>query len=239
MFIGHFAVALGAKRVAPHVSLGTLFFACQLADLVWPVLVLTGVESVAVRPGITVVTPLDFISYPFSHSLVALLLWAAALGGGYAFVRRGRMREGAVLAALVLSHWILDFVSHRPDMPLGFGAGARVGLGLWNSLPATLALEGLMFAAGVAVYARSTRSTDRTGTVAFVALIGFLVVTYVAALFGPPPPSPVAVAASALGVWLIVAWGYWVDRHRPVDGKVLPAAALRQSQAGQPRGQSA
>ena len=141
MFIGHFALALGAKKIAPRASLGTLFMAAQLADLVWPTLVLLGVETLVVAPGITAFTPLDFVSYPYSHSLEALIGWAAALAVAYALVRRGQGREALVLAALVLSHWVLDVISHRPDMPLTIGGTGKLGLGLWNSIPGTLAVE--------------------------------------------------------------------------------------------------
>lgn len=214
MFLGHFAVAFAAKRAAPRVSLGTLFLAAQLADLAWPTLVLLGIERFEVRPGITAVTPLDFIHYPYSHSLAALLLWAVALGVGYVFVRKGGRGSVGVLAALVVSHWVLDFASHRPDLPIAPGIAARVGLGLWHSLPATLAVEAALFAAGIAIYVRCTRALDRAGAWALAGLVAFLSVIYLASLFGPPPPSVAAVAWSAQAIWLLVAWGYWIDRHR-------------------------
>jgi hypothetical protein len=214
VFIGHFALAFGAKKVAPKASLGTLFLAAQLADLVWPTLVLLGIETFAVAPGITQVTPLDFTSYPYSHSLVALAGWAAGLALAYGLARRGHVREAFALAALVLSHWVLDFVTHRPDMPLTLGGSERFGLGLWHSIPATMAVEVPLFAAGVYLYASATRPADRTGKLAFGALVAFLGVVYLANLFGPPPPSVAAVAWSAQAIWLLVAWGYWVDRHR-------------------------
>jgi FtsH-binding integral membrane protein len=213
VFVGHFAVALAAKRAAPRLPLGTLVLAAQLADLVWPVLVLAGVERFEIRPGITAVTPLDFIHYPYSHSLLALALWGGVLAGAcYAWTRRAGM--SAVLFLVVLSHWLLDYVSHRPDMPLTVGGGERFGLGLWDSVAATLAVEAAMFAAGIAVYLRTTRPLDRTGRWAFAAFVAFLSVIYVASVFGPPPPSIDAVAWSALGIWLFVAWAYWIDRHR-------------------------
>lgn len=222
MFIGHFALGFGAKRAAPAVSLGTAFLACQLADLLWPTFLLLGMETVEIRPGITVVTPLDFVRYPYSHSLVAMLLWAAALALiiYWAFrgaLRRSRPSAGAaavVVGALVLSHWLLDFLSHRPDMPLTVHGSERFGLGLWNSLPATLAVELLLFAVGVGLYARSTRARDRWGTLGLWGLVAFLLIVYLANLFGPPPPSVGAIAWSAQALWLLVAWGYWVDRHR-------------------------
>jgi hypothetical protein len=214
MFIGHFALAFAAKRVAPSISLGTLFLAVQLADLAWPTFVLLGVERVAVAPGITKVTPLDFVSYPYSHSLLALAIWAALFAGIHWAIRR---RGGIVpwlLAALVLSHWVLDAASHRPDMPLLIGGGPLVGLGLWNSIPATVVVETVLFIAGVALYARATRPLDRTGVYAFWGLVAFLLLVSVANLMGPPPPSAAAVAWVAQSIWLLVLWGYWIDRHR-------------------------
>lgn len=217
MFVGHFAVAFGAKRAVPAVSLGTLFIAAQLADLVWPVLVIAGVERVSVQPGLTVVTPLDFLYYPFSHSLVAAAIWALAFGAAHAFLRRAPGRTGAVLAFVVASHWVLDALTHWPDMPLTIGeASPRVGLGLWNSLPGTVAVELLLFGAGLWFYTRATRALDRTGRFALWGLAAILLAIYAANLLGPPPPSGTAAAWSALAMWLLVVWGYWVDRHRAV-----------------------
>ena len=213
MFIGHFAVAFAAKRAAPEVSLGTLFLAAQLADLVWPTLVLLGIESFTIRPGITAVTPLDFTRYPYSHSLVGMALWGVLLGSVF-FIFRRNARGAAVLVAVVLSHWLLDFISHRPDLPLTLSGAERFGLGLWHSRVATLAVEGLLFAACVWAYARATRAADRSGRWSFIAFVIFLVAVYLANIFGPPPPSVAAVAWSAQAIWLLVAWGYWIDHHR-------------------------
>jgi hypothetical protein len=227
MFIGHFGLGFGAKRVAPTVSLGTLFLAAQLADLLWPTLVLLGVERVEVQPGATRVTPLRFVSYPYSHGLLALCLWGALAGSLYWLLRR--RRRGAWVGALtvgglVVSHWVLDFVSHGPDMPLTFAARVKVGLGLWGSLPATVVVEGALFAVGVVLYTRATAPRDRVGSWGLWALVGFLAVVYSANLLGPPPPSAAAVAWSAEAMWLLVAWGYWIDRHRaPRLAGVTPA----------------
>ena len=213
MFIGHFAVGFAAKKWIPAVSLGTFFLAAQLADLIWPTLLTFGIERVEIAPGITAVTPLDFVSYPLSHSLVALSLWATIFAVIYWAARRSR-GAAITLAVLVLSHWVLDFVTHRPDLPIDFAAQYRVGLGLWFSVPGTLMVEIPLFLLGVVLYTRSTRAKDRTGTIAMWALVVFLLVVYAASVFGPPPPSIAAVAWSAQAMWLLVAWGYWIDRHR-------------------------
>src|SRR4051812_46064322 len=139
MFLGHFGIALAAKKVAPRPSLGALLTAALLVDGIWPLFLLLGWEKVEIVPGITAVTPLDFVSYPYTHSLVAGLLWGALLGGAYFL--RARDRTGALwIGLLVVSHWVLDFVAHRADLPLWPGS-PRFGLGLWYSLPATLVVE--------------------------------------------------------------------------------------------------
>jgi hypothetical protein len=212
MFIGHFAVGFAVKRVAPRVSLGTLFMAASLVDLVWPVLLITGLEHVRIDPGNTAFTPLDFYDYPITHSIPGGLLWAAVLAGAWYF-RRRLGRTAAIIAAVVMSHWVLDVVSHRPDVPV-MPNGPYLGLGLWNSVPATLIVEGSMFAAAVAVYVRSTRARDATGTWSLIGLVGFLTAMYLLNAFAPPPPNERALAYGALAAWLLVPWPYWVDRHR-------------------------
>ena len=212
MFIGHFGLAMAAKKVAPKPSLGTLVLAAQLADGVWPVFVLLGWERVEIEPGVTAVTPLRFVSYPYTHSLVAGAVWAALLAGSYYALRRDRTGAGWI-AALVVSHWVLDFASHRPDMPLWPGS-PKFGLGLWYSLPATLVVEFALFGAGAWLYATATRPRDRVGTYAFAAFVAVLAAIYAAAVFGPPPPSVPALAMSGLAGWLFIVWAYWIDRHR-------------------------
>jgi membrane-bound metal-dependent hydrolase YbcI (DUF457 family) len=218
MFLGHFAVALAAKRVAPRASLGTLVAAAQLIDLAWPVLVLAGVETVRIDPGNTAYTPLDFESYPWTHSAAAVALWAALLGGLY-FARR-RSRAGAwTVAALVASHWLLDWLTHRPDLPLWPG-GPKVGLGLWASVPGTVLVEGALFVAGAALYGTATRWKDGVGRFGLYAFLGLLILIAVAGLVGPPPPSPEAIGVAGLALWLFVPLAAWIDRHRVVKETV-------------------
>jgi membrane-bound metal-dependent hydrolase YbcI (DUF457 family) len=214
MFIGHFALGFAAKRAVPRVSLGALFLACQLADLLWPNLVLLGLESFAVVPGYTAMTPLRFDSYPYSHSLLGMVIWGALFAAGYAALSRAGTRVALWIVALVASHWVLDFVTHAPDMPLTFWTTDKVGLGLWNHPTAELVIEVALYAAGVSVYVLTTRARDRIGSAALWALVAALGIVYVANVLGPPPPSVAAVAWSAQAMWLFVLWAYWVDRHR-------------------------
>ena len=214
MFVGHFGLGFGAKKAAPAVSLGTLFIACQFADLLWPSLVLFGYERLEVQPGATKFTPLNFVSYPYSHSLLALCAWGLLSGALYFVLRRARFSAFVTVTLLVISHWVLDYVTHRPDMPLTPWGNDRLGLGLWNSIPGTLGIELLIFAAGLALYLRQTMSRDRIGSIGLWGLVAFLLVVYLASAFGPPPPNAIAVAWSAEAMWLLVFWGYWVDKHR-------------------------
>lgn len=223
MFIGHFGIAFAAKRAAPTLSLGTAFLAAQFIDLLWPTLLLLGLETVRIAPGATVVTPFVFEHYPFSHSLVAVLGWAALLGAAVGAVRRSAW-VGGVVAGLVVSHWLLDAVVHAPDLPLAPGFDGLVGFGLWNSLPATLAVEASLFAIGVWLYVGSTRALDRTGRFALIGLVAFLVLVYLGNLFGPPPTAVREVAWLGHAQWLLVLWAYWIDAHRQA---LLPAQPMR------------
>lgn len=217
MFIGHFAVALGAKKAAPKTSLGTLFIAAQLVDLLWPLFLLLGLEHVRIDPGNTAVTALDFYDYPLTHSLLGAVGWSIAFALFFYLLRKDR-HQSLIVSGVVLSHWILDAVTHRPDLPLFPGSSTYLGLGLWNSVAATMIVELSLFAAGVILYVRSTVATDRTGTFAFWALVAFLIAVWAINIFGPPPPDKTSLAIAANATWLIVLWGYWIDRHRkPAD----------------------
>lgn len=215
MFIGHFAVGFGAKAAAPRVSLGSLFLAAQFVDLLWPTLLLLGLERVQIVPGITTVTPLDFEHYPITHSLLMAVVWGGLFAWVYWLARKYKA-GAAVLGLCVASHWLLDLLVHRPDLPLIPGGATRLGIGLWNSLAATLIVEGLLFVAGLWLYLRSTSAKNRTGRWALWGLVAFLAVIYIANLFGPPPPDVQAIAWAGHLQWLFVIWAYWVDRNRLV-----------------------
>src|SRR3954470_950257 len=212
MFIGHLALGFAAKRAAPRVSLAVLFSAAQLADILWPVFIALGIEQVRIVPGFTAFTPFDFVSYPYSHSLVFLIGWGVAFGLAYRWLTGNRQAVG-ILAVLVVSHWVLDYVTHSPDMPI-YPGGSKFGLGLWNSVPATIVVESVMYAAGLWVYLRATESRDRIGRWGLIALAVFLVVVYLASA-GTAPPSISGLYISALlGIILLTAWSWWADRHR-------------------------
>lgn len=212
MFIGHFGVALAAKKFAPKTSLGTLFAAAEFLDLLWPAFLLLGWEHARIAPGITRVQPLDFYDYPISHSLLMTVVWSSLAGAAYYAVRRDA--GGAkIVGILVASHWVLDFVVHRPDLPLWPG-GPLAGLGLWNSWVASLFIEFLIFAAGVWTYLKSGKARDGIGRYAFWSLMAFLLFGWLGAVFGPPPPSLKVLEFGALVIWLYVLWGWWADAHR-------------------------
>jgi len=212
IFLGHYGIGFGAKKWAPQVSLGTLFLATQFLDLLWPVLVLLGVEEVTINSGGVTGPPLEFISYPISHSLLFACFWAFLLGIVHYWFRR-HIAAALVLGIAVLSHWLLDLLVHYPDLPL-YPAGPKVGFGLWSRPLTALTVELLIFAGGLVLYTRSTRARDGFGRWGLWSLVLFLISIHLANYFGPPPPTVAAVAWSGLAQWLLVAWGYWLDHHR-------------------------
>lgn len=222
MLIGHVAVALGAKKAAPRTSLGTLLLAAQWPDLLWPIFLALGWEHVRIVPGITDVSPLDFTGYPLSHSLLADFGWALILAGLYLIFRKDG-RGALVIWACVMSHWLLDFLVHRPDLPLYPGSSELAGLGLWNSLAGTLLVEGGLFVVGVFIYSRTTRPQDKIGEYGYRTFVAILVLIYLASLMGPPPPSVAAIAWAGVFGWFFVAWAYWIDQHRTTTKPPSPA----------------
>ena len=214
MVIGHYALAFGAKRLAPGVSLGTLFLAAVLADLLWPLLVLAGAESFQIRIGATAAMPLEFISYPYSHSLVAIAFTAVVFCAVRAIVTRTTGKALLVIGALVVSHWLLDVVAHAPDVPFAPVGADRYGLGLWNSVPGTLLVEGVLLGCGVALYATATEPVSRSGSIGLWALVATLAAAYAAVILGPVPQSHAIVLGAAGSLWAFVLWGYWLDHRR-------------------------
>lgn len=221
MLLGHYGVAFAAKRAIPRTSLGTLTLAAQLLDEIWPILLVLGVEQVRIVPGLMAANPLDFVYYPFTHSLAAAIVWSIVLGVIYYWIRRNR-RSAMIVGALVLSHWILDLPMHRPDLQLWPGSSVRVGLGAWRSIPLTIVLELTVFLGGLVVYLRTTRTRDRVGSWALWSMVVVLLIIFFSGFTSPPPPNERALAFFALGIWLFVPWSYWIDRHRTArdEGRV-------------------
>jgi membrane-bound metal-dependent hydrolase YbcI (DUF457 family) len=220
MFVGHLAVALGAKRAAPHANLAWLMAGVTALDLVWPGFVLAGLEEVRIVPGATAFTPLVFDHYPWSHSLAMAVVWGVVLA---AVARRRRIAaSGLLLVGLVVSHWVLDFVTHAPDMPLWPGASPRLGLGLWNSIAATLLVEGAMWVAAIALYLRITPPKGRSARVAFWSLVMITTLMWVSGPWSPPPPTPTALGWFALIGWIIIPWAALADdcRNQVAAGQV-------------------
>jgi len=211
MFIGHFAAGMAAKKLQPTISLGTLFLSAQFLDLLWPTLLLLGYEQVVISPGISKVTPLDFTHYPISHSLLVVLGWSLLFALVYYILTKNQ--KGAILVGLlVLSHWVLDVIMHIPDLPLYPGDSPKVGLGLWNSVPLTVLVEGAVFVAGIVLYVNAKKSASQRVTWKFWSLIVFLIIMHAMNLLGPPPPSVAMIAWAGHLQWLIVLWGWWADR---------------------------
>ena len=212
MFIGHNAVAFAAKRAAPRASLGALMGAAMLLDLIWPIYLLTGVEHVSIHRGDTPFTSLQFIDYPWTHSVLMAAAWSVMAALVYwLFARYGR---GALVVGLcVFSHWVLDWLTHRADLPL-YPGGPKVGLGLWYHPIATIGVESFLFAVGILIYRDVTKPRDRIGSIGMWAFIIVIAAMYVANASGAPPPNERFLAWFALGAWLVPLWAWWFDRHR-------------------------
>ena len=212
MFLGHYGLALAAKRAAPRTSLGTLVFAAEFLDELWPILLLLGIEQVRIVPGLMVASDLQFTYYPFSHSLLMAIVWGALIGAGY-FMFRRYGRGGWVVGLLVVSHWFLDLPMHQKDLPLWPGATSpKFGWGLWNSISLTYIIEFTILLAGISAYNRMTRPTDQIGRWGWWTYVLVLIALFVTS--NSPPPNERALAWMTLGIWLFVPWAWWIDKHR-------------------------
>ncbi len=185
MFIGHLAAALGATSVARKAPLPLLIGASF--------------------------TALDFEWYPWSHSLLMVVVWGVLLAG-VVRLAGGSVRVAVVSGGVLVSHWVLDWVTHRPDLPLWPG-GVEAGLGLWNSVPGTLVVEGLLLVAALVAFYRVVEIPRRQGHVALWSLVGLCVVIWASQPFSPPPPGATAIAVVGLSMWLLPLWGWWIERN--------------------------
>lgn len=231
MFLGHYAVGLASKQFAPRASLGALIAAPILLDLLWPIFLLLRWESVSIEAARNPFLRLHFDSYPISHGLVAVVGWAILFASVYFGL--ARYLNGAIVIGVgVISHWLLDYIVHRPDLPLSVGSERLFGLGLWNQRWATMAIELLMFALGVWFYLRQTKAKDKIGSYAFWAFVVVLVAAYAGVAFGPPPPTVKKLALFTLVTWLFIPWAWWFDRHRePAEPRPVGGLSESASQA--------
>lgn len=215
MFIGHFGLSFGAKKVAPAVSLGTMFIATQFVDILWPFFLITDVEHVNIVPGYTEMNAFEFIHYPYTHSLLMGIVWGIVLGGIYWIIKRD-LKSSMIVGAAVLSHWFLDLIVHVPDLPFTPWGESKAGMGLWNHLALTLILEGIIFAVGIYFYISATRAKNRIGSWGLWALVFLLIVTTVGSIVGPPPSGSLMGMFVSFNVLMLIVIGlaYWVDANR-------------------------
>jgi membrane-bound metal-dependent hydrolase YbcI (DUF457 family) len=224
MHVGHFAVGMVAKRIEPKLSLGTLVLAAMLADFLWCIFMLAGIDHVEFKQGKGAANYLEATDIGMSHSLLTNAIWATLFAAAYFLWRRYR-RGAWVLFVAVLSHWLLDFVAHPPDMPLTPGMHKEFGLGLWTSLPATLIVEGGFWVLAIILYVRATHAKKRLGIYAFWIVIPLLTLSWYNNIAGPPPNPRTAPIASLVYFSLVVAWAYWMNRLRTAKETMAQAAA--------------
>jgi len=217
MHVGHFAAGLIGKPIEPKLSAGTLVFASMLADLLWCVFTLAGIEEVRFGTGSGAANYFQAINIALSHSLIMLVVWGVVFAGVYFLVRRN-LRGAVLLFFLVVSHWLFDVIAHKPDMPLVPGGAQRLGFGLWTNIPATIIVEGGLWVIAIVLYLRATRAKGRLAFFVFWPVVLLLTLFWYNNIAGPPPPNPaIAPIFSLVYFSLVVAWSYWINRLRPTS----------------------
>lgn len=228
MFIGHYAVGLAAKKWAPKTSLGTLVAAAIWLDIAWPIFLMLDMEHFRVAPGVIKMSPFDFYDYPLSHSLVMALAWAALWGLIYLMTGNNDTKGAWIIGGLVVSHWVLDLIVHKADLPIWPAETSymahKYGLGLWNFPFVAIPLEVALFVAGFWLYLKSTKALDKAGQVGLWAFGFVLGAFYISDIVSanPAPPwlsNPNLVSLMGFAQLLFVAWAYWIDDHRKTTGK--------------------
>ena len=214
MFVGHYGVSFAVKSFEKRIPLWLLFVAVQFVDVLWAIFVLTGIEKVRITPGITATNHLDLYYMPYTHSLVAALLWSGVVFIGYKAARRGALYTAFLVAAAVFSHWVLDLIVHRPDLPL-YDDTYKLGFGLWNYPALALALEASLLFGGIFLYLRATEAVSPAGKFGMLVFGIVLLIVQGIVFFGAPPPSPSAAALTALLSYIVLAGvAYWLEKKR-------------------------
>jgi hypothetical protein len=216
MVLGHYGVAFAAKKITPRVPLPLLFIAAQLADILWPVFLITHIEKYAIVPGTSVVSPYDFIYYPWSHSLAMDIFWGLLLG--ILYYRITKYRPGAWMVGLVVvSHWVLDLIVHIPDLPLTPFSNIKLGFGGWNSFVFTIAIESIIFYGGVFIYWKATKAISAAGHWSLILLVLLLSAlffsTFSSSSGDGTPLMTIFIIFMVLQIVLILL-SWWVDRTR-------------------------
>jgi hypothetical protein len=221
MFIGHYGIALAAKRVDKNISLGLLFFATQFADILFFLLVLLGIEKMSFAPGITKVSPLDFTYYPYSHGLAASFFWAGLFFAVFKIAPSkpdsNKNRVALTMGATVFSHFLLDAIVHRADLPLLGGDSYKIGLGLWNYVLASSLIELLIFLSGLWVYFKSTKGATFIGKYGMIIFSAFVTIIWMASLLTPTPSDFKIRGFAIFGLvfqLLVIVIVSWLDRRR-------------------------
>ncbi len=216
MFLGHYGAAFAAKKWAPKVSLGLLVLAAVWLDLLWSLFLILHWEDVAISPGITKVIPIDFTNYSLSHSLVMAVAWGVVFWM-VSLVLTNNQKTSLILGGLVVAHWFLNVITHRPDLsllPEGNPMTPRWGLGLWNSVPGTIVVELALLSAGIWLYANATKPVGAKGQWFFWSLCAALIASFAALFFMPVPKAPIWVAIEGQVQLVFVVWALWTDDHR-------------------------
>ena len=214
MFVGHYGVSFAVKSIDKHLPLWLLFIAVQFVDVLWAIFILTGIEKVRISPGITATNPLDLYYMPYTHSLLAALIWSGVAFVGYKFFRRNRGYAAFLLAAAVFSHWVLDLVVHRPDLPL-YDDTYKVGFGVWNYPALALTLEASLLFGGIFLYLRSSIPVSLIGKFGVPIFGVMLLLLQAMVFFGAPPASPSAAALTALFSYVVLSGvAYWLEKKR-------------------------
>jgi hypothetical protein len=216
MFAGHVGVALAVGRVERRVNVGVFVIAALLLDVLLWLFVLLGRESVTIPADFAATHQPKFV-FPYSHGLLAATAWSAVAGtvAAWLFSRQPEMkwRAGVLVAAAVFSHWLIDALVHRPELPLASGASAAVGLALWDNMPLALVIEAALVVLGLWLFLSGSRlSKGKSIALATLSLL-ILAFTIVGMTVAPPPPSAFAMAASSLVTLAVVCAAFvWLGR---------------------------
>jgi membrane-bound metal-dependent hydrolase YbcI (DUF457 family) len=212
MFLGHFGIGLGAKKLCPTLPLNLLFTASLLPDLIWSILLLFKIEKAEV---IKLPLSIIYIEYSFSHSLLSTFVLALLLGAIYFLIKK-KKKESLILSSLVFSHWLLDYIIHISDIPLVPGSSTKVGLGLGQFVLLTALLEGILFLIGAYFYEMTTNYKNNKGKYYLPLLILLLIMLNVFLLLGPTPASNITILWQPLLFLVFIYQAYFIDKNRYV-----------------------